>query len=125
MVTTRSMSAASADNHDYMSPEAIRTRLPAMEASFEGICQRRLVFAILNNENIEPEDLIHQSIILTVMHNLAGERAGVPLDRNRVRFWTYRFRLDSLGEDPADLADAVRSDNLEAENDQEDEPILS
>ena len=42
MVTTRSMSAASVNNHDYMSPEAIRTRLPAMEASFERICQRRL-----------------------------------------------------------------------------------
>ena len=125
MVTTRSMSAASVDNHDYMSPEAIRTRLPAMEASFEGICQRRLVHAILNNENIDAEDLIHQSIILTVMNNLAGEQAGVPLDRNRVRYWTYRFRLDSMGEDPAKLAAAVHLNNQEAETDQEEEPILS
>ena len=125
MVTTRSMSAASVDNHDYMSPEAIRTRLPAMEASFEGICQRRLVFAIMNNEDIDAEDLIHQSIILTVMHNLAGAQAGVPLDRDRVRYWTYRFRLDSMGEDPEDLAAAVHRDNQEAETDQEEEPILS
>ena len=125
MVTTRSMSAASVDNHDYMSPVAIQVRLPAMEATFERICQRRLVHAILNNENIDAEDLLHQSIILTVMNNLAGAQAGVPLDRNRVRYWTYRFRLDSMGEDPAKLAEAVHRDNQEAETDQEAEPILS
>ena len=125
MVTTRSMSAASVDNHDYMSPEAIRVRLPAMEATFQCICEQRLVHAILNNENTDAEDIIHQSIILTVMNNLAGERAGVPLDRERIRYWTYRFRLDSMGEDPDEVARAVHLDNLEAETDQEEAPLLS
>ena len=120
MVTTRSMSSASVDNRDYMSPQAIRARLPAMEETFQRFCVERLVYAIQNNEDTDEEAIIQQSIILAVMYNLADEQAGVPLNRDRVRYWTYRFRLDSMGEDPAEVARAVHLDNLEAATDQEE-----
>ena len=125
MVTTRSMSSASVDNRDYMSPQAVQARLPAMEETFQRFCVERLVYAIQHNEDTDEETIIQQSIIMAVMYNLADAQAGVPLNRDRVRYWTYRFRLDSMKEDPAKVAEAVRLDNREAETDQEEELLLS
>ena len=57
---------------------------------------------------------MNQAIILAVMRALSGNRAGVQLEQELVRYWTYAFRIHSLEENPVDVMEALVADEIEA-----------
>ena len=97
---------------DHVVPN-LDTHLPLMETEFRAFLLHFLQEAQQDGAAADFNDLVHQAIIMAVMRVLSGN-APVPLDQNRVRYWTYAFRINSLDEDPDQVMAAVVQDELEA-----------
>ena len=94
---------------DYKNPKTREELLPNMEQHFPG--SLATVMAQEGNVGTNAADLKNQAVILSVMKGLTGNRAGVEVNRERLRHWTYVFRIGVLEEDlDSALADKGRDD---------------
>ena len=91
----------------------LATHLPLMEDEFRPLLCHLIQRAHQDDSDADFNDLVHQAVILSVMRVLSGNTT-TPLDQNRVRHWTYAFRVNSLDEDPDQVFAAVVQDELEA-----------
>ena len=89
------------------------THLPQMETEFRAFLLHFVRQAQQDDIDTEFNDLVHQAVIMSVMRVLSGN-APTPLDRDRVRCWTYAFRINSLEEDPDQVFAAIVQDELKA-----------
>ena len=58
--------------------------------------------------------MVQQAMVLSVMKVLSNFRAGVPLDSERIRQWSYLFR-DHMGEDRRSILASMIVDDAEVE----------
>ena len=97
---------------DHVVPN-LDTHLPLMETEFRAFLLHFLQEAQQDGADAEFNDLVHQAVIMSVMRVLSGNTT-TPLDQNRVCYWTYAFRVNSLDEDPDQVFAAIVQDELEA-----------
>ena len=62
----------------------------------------------------EFDDLHHASVIGATLSALTGNQAGVSVGQERLRQWSYVFRLRFIGENPASVLASVVRDDAEA-----------
>ena len=106
------MQQARAYLQDHVVPN-LDAHLPLMENEFWAFLLHFLRQAQQDGADAEFNDLVHQAVIMSVMRVLSGNTT-IPLDQNRVRYWTYAFRINSLDEDPDQVMAAIVQDEIEA-----------
>ena len=104
-------------NQDWLDVDA----QDAMETDFTRAYQAWVQGMITEQRNsngpaAEFEDLHHAAIIGGTLSALTGNQSSISVDQERLRQWSYVFRLRFIGENPASVIASMIRDDVEAAN---------